>query len=77
MHKEPDDPQWLLDFDRALARTSDPDTSHEAAEKINVTKRQKEVLRTLSGKRLTASEIADLMRLNRDSVSPRMKPLER
>lgn len=61
----------------ALARRTDPATSHAAARGVHVTNRQAQVLRILHANPagLTNSEIAECARLPRDSVSPRIPSL--
>jgi Fic family protein len=59
-------------------RNNDPDTSREAAMKLDATRLQQIVLNTLgqfpSG--LTAHEVADITGIALVTISPRMKPLE-
>lgn len=65
--------------DRALARTTDPATSHEAAAAATpyVGDLKKGIVKVLRGvpSGLTASEIAEQLGLPRDSISPRMPAL--
>lgn len=68
----------MLDDDEALARNTDPDTSHAAADAVKVAELEARVIEALkivpSG--LTNNEIADMTKIEVGSVSPRMKPLE-
>ena len=73
--------QLGLNFSQALARRSDPDTSHAAADRVSPKVAALELrvvgaLRPLSAG-LTVPEISDLTGIDKWSVSPRMKPLER
>jgi hypothetical protein len=71
-----------LDFSApAYARSEDPDTSHSAARAVEgdvATRLQRMVLDALSAHPggLTSREIAHLCGLERDTISPRMVPLE-
>ncbi len=62
----------------ALARSSDPDTSKDAAARVNVSKRERQVLDALKslGDKATTREIADRSGVELLTVSPRLKPLE-
>jgi len=65
---------------RIPARTSDPETSILAAESIDPTEREAEVLEILRAhpEGLTEAEVADrLPHRDRVSVSPRFRPLRR
>jgi uncharacterized membrane protein len=62
---------------RARARNTDPVESHDAAAKVNVAKREQQVLDALDvGVELTTHEIAELTGIPLVSVSPRMVKLE-
>lgn len=63
--------------DKALARSTDPQTSHDAAKVVNVSHTELAVLIPLSRHPmgLTVSEIAEKASFPRDSISPRMRPL--
>ncbi len=63
----------------AKARSSDPITSHEAAQSIRPTNLEQVVLDglRLCGNGATSDELAEKMRMDRDSVSPRMRPLQK
>ena len=63
----------------ALSRTSDPQTAHDAARRVNVTGLEQSVLAALhrTGNGATTHEIAAEMKVEWTSVSPRMAPLER
>jgi len=62
----------------AHARSTDPDTSHEAAEKVNANRLEKMYLAALQGgQSLTTTEIANYYNMDRDSFSPRSRPLIR
>lgn len=62
----------------AVARSTDPRTSHDAAGKVDATALERIVLDTLrqypGG--LTSHEINELTKCGLVSISPRMKPLE-
>lgn len=74
-----DDAQYVIPMDDAqdaLARGTDPETSHIAAASVDTERMQALVLsalRVLGSS--TTEEISDYLDLRRDSVSPRMKPL--
>lgn len=62
----------------ALARSTDPSTSFEAAASVNVTELERVILDKLKRYKLpgaTAYELADALGLSWVSVSPRMRPL--
>lgn len=64
--------------EEALARTTDPQTSHEAAAAVNVGALESLVLRRLHQwplNGMTCSEIAAEEKMQRDSISPRMRRL--
>ncbi len=64
----------------AHARRSDPPTSHAAALGVNVTQRQAEVLRALAHfyvEGAIAEEICDYSCKPWNSVTPRLRPLQR
>lgn len=66
--------------DRALARSTDPETSHESARLLNVTRVEEMVLITLTrlGGRGSSYQIAVACPiLQRETISSRLKPLER
>ena len=63
----------------ALARALDPETSRQAAQSVDVERLQSEILYFLAARNnlgATASELAQLIGVPRDSISPRLKPLE-
>jgi DNA-binding MarR family transcriptional regulator len=61
----------------ARSRRSDPETSKEAATKVDVTLTEAVILDWLEVRGpLTTKEIAELAFCGRDSISPRMKGLE-
>lgn len=68
-----------MDFDpnTARARSTDPDTSHEAAEDVDVNKLQATICALLDGfpGGLTWSEISVFGEIDRQSVSPRLVEL--
>ena len=68
--------EW--DGNPALARSADPETSKDAARRVDVTKREREALEGLRrlGGSGTSTEIAEVMGADKWSISPRMKPLE-
>lgn len=60
-------------------RNSDPDTSHEAAERVDVTKCEQKALDFLLKvfpQFYTAIEISIAVGIDKWSISPRLKPLE-
>ena len=57
------------------ARHTDPATSQDAAEQVNVSRLHVLILNRLSAAPFTVSEIALQLALPRDSLSPRMKTL--
>jgi hypothetical protein len=61
----------------ALARASDPDTSHEAADAVKLTELEDMILEELFANPhgLTTPQIARALRKELVSISPRMKPL--
>jgi hypothetical protein len=60
----------------ALARTSDPHTSHDAATSVNTTNQERRVLHALmSGGPMTAEEVARWLASPIPSISPRFRPL--
>ena len=62
----------------AFARAGDPLTSKEAAARVTktLTTRERQVLAALEHGPGTCREIAERLRMGRDSISPRMGPLE-
>ena len=62
----------------AYARTTDPDTSKQAALRVDVTKREQQVVDAMQllGGEGTSTEIAEAAQVDKWSISPRMKPLE-
>ena len=62
----------------AHARASDPGTSHDAADAVRMSDLQALALEGLTslGGRGTSKDIAAHLGVGRDSISPRMKPLE-
>jgi predicted ArsR family transcriptional regulator len=71
--------QGCFDFDRGLARNTDPDTSWDAAETVDVTRLEELVVQALTKNPtgLTTEELSSRMRLSLVTVSPRMRPLEK
>ena len=67
--------QIAIDF-TARARRSDPETSQEAAGRVDGKQLAARVLEELRAGPGTAHEIAERMGLSLVTVSPRMKPLE-
>ena len=64
-----------MSSETGLARHTDPDTAHDAAE-IEVSDMEQHVLTTLCANGpLTSVEIANRTRLNVNSINPRMRPL--
>lgn len=64
----------------AYARTEDPETSHEAAEGVDVAELERRVYSALKlrGKEgATSHELSALTKIHIWSVSPRLKPLRR
>ena len=66
-------------FSEAYARRTDLATSHEAALRVDATKREADTLCGLKklGGTGTSREIARAIGVHEWSISPRMKPLER
>lgn len=62
-----------------LARHNDPDTSHEAAKSVSVNRIEKAVLEAFwrSDNGLIAEEIAQILKLPLNTVTPRIAPLVR
>lgn len=60
------------------ARNTDPESSHEAAERVDATRLQQLVLEALKavGVPMTSLRIAEYLGIPVWSISPRMKPLE-
>lgn len=70
----------VTNMEAALHRKNDPITSVEAAMSVDVNAREKLVYEWLRANGLfgaTAEEIAAGLGLERDSVSPRLKPMEK
>jgi hypothetical protein len=70
--------QLPFDFSQALARHSDPSTSHLAAALVNVEDRERvilDALREVGSRGATCNELGAILQLPRDSVSPRMRPM--
>lgn len=64
----------------AWARRRDPRTSHEAAESIRLTHMERKVCECYKASyplALTSGEVANRLGWERDSVSPRIRPLVR
>lgn len=63
---------------KAFSRNSDPIACDEAAETVPVEQLEGLILRTLRSwpEGLTCIELAHILGVGRDSISPRMKPLE-
>lgn len=66
----------------AYARSTDPTTASDAAETVSVAKAEMLVLERLRSKRLlergaTSDEMAKMTGIDRVTVSPRFRPLER
>lgn len=78
MNREP----TLFDNDRPAARSTDPDTSKEAAAALDLPRRQARVLDVLRSRDarirrgLTASEVAGILGVGRDTISSRFIELE-
>ncbi len=69
--------QIPLDFYPTKARAQDPKTSHDAARSIDSKSIRAKILAELSLRDLATFQIAKNLGLDRDSVSPHMKPMER
>jgi predicted transcriptional regulator len=67
--------QAQFDFDRPLARVTDPATSHEAAAKVNASALCQIVLAQLARGPKTTHEIAEASGHAVVTISPRIKPL--
>ena len=61
----------------ALARATDPQTSHEAAAEVDVAKLEAVVVARLGHGPATTSELSERTGIPRDSLSPRMPSLRR
>ena len=67
--------------DHGLARSSDPETSHEAAEEVKVGPLQIAVLRTLRASELhdppglTMNQVVEIADRPNESITPRFRPL--
>ena len=61
----------------AFARTTDPETSHVAAAVVDAAALELRTLSVLPPGELTTEEIGERLHVPRDSVSPRMRSLER
>lgn len=66
-------------FSPALARRSDPETSHDAAKAVRAQQIAESILACLRTQPdgLTATEISDYTGIERDTVSPRLPELVR
>ena len=78
--KLPPDPNQIdIDFETdAYARSSDPDTSHSAAERMRMSRLERDVYQFLLDHypvAYTSIEIAKAMGKDKWSISPRLKPL--
>ena len=62
----------------AFARATDPQTSHDAARTVDVTLREAQALKGLSmlGGSGTSRQVAEVVGVDKWSISPRFKPLE-
>ena len=62
----------------ARARATDPETSHDAAARVDVTRRESQVMDALVALdgQATSREIAYKAGVDKWSISPRLKPLE-
>ncbi len=69
----------LLEVGVPMARQSDPETSKAAAAKVKYQSLRHEILTILapSHEGMASYEVADIMRLRRDIVSPHFAPLRR
>jgi len=66
-----------LEEKKAFARNTDPETSHQAAAKVNASRLEEIVMDALTHGPMTSKELAEATGEARVSVSPRFKPLER
>jgi predicted transcriptional regulator len=66
-------------MNRALARHTDPSTSHDAAESVNVTALEQIVLNALKQHHegATTEQLSDWLALSLVTISPRIRPLVR
>ena len=82
-----DIPEWLANAENdpiqislfdAMARRTDPDTSHIAALTVDANKLEKLVVSALAQypDGCTVKEISAILDIDKWSISPRMKPLE-
>jgi len=69
--------QMSLDFDPPKARLTDPRTSKDAAKSVKTGTIRALILNQLSTNNLATFQIAEILDMYRDSISPHMKPLER
>lgn len=74
---KPSPDQLPLDFYLPQARKTDPRTSHKAANAIKPESRRGGILEVLKLGNFATFQIAEMLDVSRDCVSPHMKPLER
>ena len=65
----------LLDY--AAARRSDPQESHDAAARVPVAERERQVMEALRAGPATMHEVAERLGMPLTSISPRFAPLFR
>lgn len=61
--------------DPALARNTDPQTSHDAAHRVDTNRLEGMVMRALEHGAKNSKEIAEFLGVDKWSISPRMAPL--
>lgn len=69
--------QLPLDFEGVFVRKTDPNTSRLAAASIDPASIRGKILSALKTRDLATFQIAEQLGVDRDSVSPHMKPLEK
>ena len=70
--------EYLPESTDAYTRSSDPQTSHDAAERVKTTRLESLVYKTLKecGQPMTALCVSRKIGIDKWSISPRFKPLE-
>ena len=62
---------------KELVRRSDPDTSKEAAEKVDTARLEQMVYETIKKRPSTSEEVANVLNIPLQSITPRFAPLKR
>lgn len=73
---KPSPNQIPLDFYPTKARARDPKTSHDAARAVKTGTVRAMILNQLSTANLATFQIAEILGVSRDVISPHMKPME-